>query len=226
MEFDDAIFYDKRKFYEHFSQILKEKQDIAYTFINHDDLRPRTIKIIGFVLDLTYLLLSYGLAFSESKINELYEINEEEVHFFSYILMFLASIIYCVLNNMTFGIFVDLILIQEEKLKGILKREKDNKNILKQKINEFIKDVQKRNIAFIIISFIILAFSFFYLLCFNYAYPYSQIEWIKASITIVIILQIASILRCFLITSLRFLSFKCRIEKLYKISKILLKIKR
>ena len=130
------------------------------------------------------------------------------------------------LNNMTFGIFVNLILIQEEKLKGILKREKDNKNILKQKIIEFIKDVQKRNIAFIIISFIILLFSFFYLLCFNYVYPYSQIEWIKLSITIVIILQIASILRCFLITSLRFLSFKCRIEKLYKISKILLKIKR
>ena len=85
----------------------------------------------------------------------------------------------------------------------------------------FIKDIQKRNLAFIIISSIILLFSFFYLLCFNYVYPYSQIEWIKSSIAIMIFMQLLSLLKCILETSLRYLSYRFNSEKLYKISKIL-----
>ena len=78
-----------------------------------------------------------------------------------------------------------------------------------------------RYLAFIIVVSIILIISFFYLLCFNYVYPYSQIEWIKSSITIMIIMQILSTLKCVLETSMRFLSYKFRNEKLYKICKFL-----
>ena len=106
-------------------------------------------------------------------------------------------------------------------LKKLLLREKDNPNTLKIKIVELIKDIKKRNIAFIITSSVILIFSFFYLLCFNYVYPYSQIEWIKSSITIVILMQILYVLKCLLDSGLRFLSFKLNSEKIYKIGKIL-----
>ena len=88
------------------------------------------------------------------------------------------------------------------------------------KIVELIKDIKKRNIAFIATSSVILLFSFFYLLCFNYVYPYSQIEWIKSSITIFILMQILYFLKCFLQSGLRFLSFKINSEKLYKISRL------
>ena len=47
------------------------------------------------------------------------------------------------------------------------------------------------------------------------------LKWIKSSITIVIIMQILSTLKCFLESGLRFLSFKCKSEKLYKISKFI-----
>ena len=83
------------------------------------------------------------------------------------------------------------------------------------------KDLKKRYIIFIIIVTIILIISFLYLLCFNYVYPYSQIEWIKSSIAIMIIMQILSFLKCILETSLRYLSYKCKSEKLYKISMFL-----
>ena len=92
---------------------------------------------------------------------------------------------------------------------------------LKKNISELISDLKKRYLAFIIIVSVILIISFFYLLCFNYVYPYTQIEWIKSSIAIMIIMQILSILRCLLETSLRYLSYKFRSEKLYKISKFL-----
>jgi hypothetical protein len=86
---------------------------------------------------------------------------------------------------------------------------------------ELMSDLKKRYIAFISVVSVILIISTFYLLCFNYVYPYSQIEWIKSSITIVIIMQALSTLKCIFETSLRFLSYKLRSEKLYKISKFL-----
>ena len=83
------------------------------------------------------------------------------------------------------------------------------------------KDIKLRYIIFIIIVGVILIISMFYLLCFNYVYPYSQSEWIKSSIAIMIIMQILSLLKCILETSLRYLSMKLNSEKLYKISLIL-----
>ena len=219
MEYDDAIFYDKRKFCEYFAQTLKEKQFFANTFFAHDDLNPRTIKIIFFVFYSNFEFVINGLLLSESSISDLFEVNEEEEHFSSFLKRSSRAIIFEILAIIALGIILDFILIEEKKLKGILKREKKDKNILKQKIKLFIKDIHKRYIAFIIFSSIILLFSFFYLLCFNYVYQYSQIEWIKSSITIIISMPLAGILGLFLVTSLRFLSFKCRSEKLYKISK-------
>ena len=220
MKYENAIYYDKRKFCEYFVECIKEKQIIFYTFIAHDNLRPRIIKIIYFVLNLSYYFVFNGLFFGESAISDLLKVTEKE-NFFSFFLRSYKEIILDVLTNVPFDFLVDLLLVEEKNLKDILKNEKDDQNILNQKINQFIKYIQIRNIVFIIISFIILFFSFFFLLCFNYVYPYSQIEWIKSSITIVIMAQLFSIFINFLRTCLRFLSLNCKVKCLYKKSQAL-----
>ena len=96
----------------------------------------------------------------------------------------------------------------------------ENKTILKQNINELINTLKKRYISFIIFVFVILIISLYYLLCFNYVYPKTQVEWIKSSILIIIIMQILSLLKCLFEAVFRLLSFKCESDKLYKISKI------
>ena len=83
-----------------------------------------------------------------------------------------------------------------------------------------IKELKKRYLAFIIIVFVIILISFFYLLCFNYVYPYTQMEWIKTSIMVIILRQILSCLIILLEAILRFLSFKIKSEKMYKFSKL------
>ena len=221
MYYDDAIVFEKRTFLEHFTDGLKEKQIIAHTFIAYHELKPRTMKVIVFILNVIFYFVVNGLFFSESVIRELYEVDEDKENFFSYFQRSIQRIVYSTLVSIVIGIITDFFFIEEIKLKKIFKREKSQPIILRQKIVELINDIKKRNIAFIIISSIILLFSFFYLLCFNYVYPYSQIEWIKSSITIVIIMQILSTLKCFLESGLRFLSFKCKSEKLYKISKFI-----
>ena len=154
--------------------MLKTKTNYYLYFFAHDDLRPRTIKIIYFTLNLIYIFVSNGLFFSESVISDLFKANESE-NFFTFFLRSYKTIIYDILADIPFEFLVDLLLIEEKNLKDILKIEKYDKDILNQKINKFIKYVQIRNVAFIIISFIILLFSFFYLLCFNYVYSYSQL---------------------------------------------------
>jgi len=221
MEFDDAVAKDKRKYCEHMKENLIEDQIITATFVSEDPLRPRTIKIMIFVLNLILYFVVNGLFFSEEVISELYYINEEDENFFSYLPRSISRLIYTTLVGVVVNIITNFFFLDEKKIKGIFRREKTDIKVLKQKITEIMKEIKKRYIAFIIVVSFILILSFFYLLCFNYVYPYSQIEWIKSSITIIIIMQLLSLLKCILETSLRYLSYKLKSEKLYKISKIL-----
>ena len=221
MEFDDALVKDKRTFCELFIENLKEDQIIANTFIAEDPLKPRTIKIILFILNIILYFVINGLFFSEEVISELYNVDEDKENFFSFMPRSIERLIYTTLVGIIIGIITDFFFVYEKKIKGIFRRDKDNKKAIKQNIIKLSKEIKIRNIAFIIIVSIILIISFLYLLCFNYVYPYSQIEWIKSSIAIIIIMQALSFLKCFLEISLRYLSFKIKSEKLYKISKII-----
>ena len=221
MEFDDAVSKDKRKYCEHMRTNLIEDQLITAAFVAEDPIKPRSIKIMVFILHLILYFVVNGFFFSEAFITELYNANEEDENFFSYLPRSIDKIIYTTLVSVVIGIITGFFFEDEKKIKGIFRREKDNITVLKHSMSEFMRNLKVKYFAFIIVASIILIISFFYLLCFNYVYPYSQIEWIKSSITIFIFMQILSLLKCILETSMRFLSYRFNSEKLYKISKIL-----
>ena len=221
MEFDDAVAKDKRTYCEHMVENLIEDQIILSTFIAKDKLKPRSIKIVIFILNVILYFVVNGLFFSEEVISELYNVDKEKENFFSFIPRSIERLLYTTLVSIIIGIITNFFFVNENKIKGIFKREKNDVPSLKRNMSKFMKDLKKRYIIFIIIVTIILIISFLYLLCFNYVYPYSQIEWIKSSIAIMIIMQILSFLKCILETSLRYLSYKCKSEKLYKISMFL-----
>ena len=218
MEFDDAIKKDHRSFCRYFIDTLEEKQSLAYTFLSSDPINTRMIKIILFLLNIELYFVVIGLFFSESYISELYYIDEEKDNFFSFISRVIDKVIYTTFVWVGIGYLTDFFVLEEKKVKGIFKRDKDNKILLKRNIAILIKEIQKRYISFIIMTIVIFVISLYYVLCFNYVYPKTQIEWIKASILILIIMQILSALKCLYETIFRFLSFKCESEKLYKVS--------
>lgn len=162
-----------------------------------------------------------GLFFGEDVISELYNVNDDEENFFSFFPRSIERIIYCTLVSIVIGIIADFFFVDEKKIKGIFRREKNDFPTLKNNITKFIKDLQVRYLTFIIIVSVIIIISFFYLLCFNYVYPYTQIEWVKTTITVIIIRQILSCLFIFLEAVFRFISFRVNSEKLYKLSRIL-----
>ena len=106
-------------------------------------------------------------------------------------------------------------------MKGIFNREKENVLNLKTEITKLNKKIKDRYIKFIIFVIIVLLLFGFYLLCFNYVYPNTQIEWIKSSIMLIIIIQILSVIIALAETLFRFLSFMFRSEKIFRVSKLL-----
>ena len=220
MEFDDAIKKDKRSFCRSFLDILEEKQSLAYTFISSDPINTRMIKFILFSLNITLYFVVNGLFYSENYISELYHTSEKDETFFSFVPRTIDKIIYTTLVSIFIGYLTDFFFLNENKIKGIFKRDKENRTILKRNIAIFIREIQRRYLSFIIMTFVILIISLYYILCFNYVYPKTQVEWIKSSILIIIIMQILSLLKCLFEAILRLLSFNCESDKLYKLSKI------
>ena len=220
MDYDDAIYKDKRTFAEYFCENFLEDQIIATTFIHSEPLKTRCLKIMLFILNIILYFVVNGLFFSEKYISEVYNLEGEE-GFFDFFPRSINRLFYTTIVSIIVAFIVDLFFFEEKKIKGIFKREKDNKIVLKEEIITLLESMQKRYLLFIIIVFIILFISFFYLLCFNYVYPKTQIEWVKSSITIMIVMQILSILKVLLETVLRFLSFRFKSERIYKISKLI-----
>ena len=146
MEFDDAIIKDKRTFCELFAENWKEAQIIANTFIVEDPFKPRKIKIIIFILNLMLYFVINGLFFSEEVISELYNIDEEKENFFSFIPRSIDRFIKTTLISIVIGIITDFFFIDEKKIKGIFRREKDDKKSLKENIVKFSKEIKIRYI--------------------------------------------------------------------------------
>ena len=220
MEFDDAIVKDNRKICEFLYQTIKEKQAIANTFCAVDVLKTRTMKLIIFILDIILYLIVNGIFFSENYVSEVYNIEGEE-GFFDFFPRSINRFVYTTVVSLIVGFIVGCFFFDEKKIKGIFIREKDDRITLKGEIVALLREMQRRYLIFVIIVFIILILALYYLLCFNYVYPYMQIEWIKSSIVIMIILQIISLLTCIFETIFRFLSFRYKSERIYKLSKII-----
>ena len=220
MDYDDAIKKDKRKFYIYLFESINRKQIIINAFISKDPLKPRSIKIMLFNINILLYFVINGLFFNDDYISKIYHLKNEE-KFFSFLPRSINRLSNTTLVSLVINFIVECFEIDEKKLRGIFIREKEDIISLKCEILLLIKLIKKVNLTFIIVCFFLLIVSFIYILCFNYVYRHSQIEWIKSTIIIIIIIQIVSILSSFLETILRYLSFYCKSEKFFRLSKLL-----
>ena len=220
MDYDDALNRDNRKFCEYFFETVKDKQVIANTFCAVDQLKTRTIKIIIFILNIILYFAVNGLFFSEDYISELFHSDEEE-KFFSFFSRSIDRFFYATLVGTFIGIIMDCIFVEEKKVKRVFIREQTDILKLKYQISLIIKNIKLNYLIFIILCFIISIFSWYYINCFNNCYPGVKAEWIKSSITIILLMQLLTILMAFLEAILRLISFKCKSEKIYKLKEII-----
>ena len=217
LDYDDAIKKDTRKYCEYLSDRLKSKQIFMDTFLNKENVKPLSIKCMILLLNLNLYFLVNGFFFSESYVSERFH-DESEETFFSFIPRSISRFFYTTCVSVIVSLVVDCIFIEEKKVKGVFLREKEDPFTLKYEISVIIEGMIKRYKIFIIVVFVINVISWYYVFCFNNVYPHMTNEWIKSSIAIIIIMQVLSTLVCILETSLRFISFRCKSEKIYKVS--------
>jgi hypothetical protein len=77
MDYDDAIRKDKRTFCEYFCEKLKSGQIILNTFFYKEPLKPRSIKILLFILQIELYLFVNGLFFNEEYVSQIFHLKED-----------------------------------------------------------------------------------------------------------------------------------------------------
>jgi hypothetical protein len=219
LDYDEAIMREKRNICKIFIEKLVVKQMILDLFYNNNWIIPKTIKAIFFIVRIDLYLFVNALFYSEDYITELYFSNKKE-EFFSFIPRSLNRIIYASVVSTVLDFIISLLFPSENKIKKILLRKKHLKE-MKNKIIIAIKKIINNYWIFIGVSYIFTIITWFYVSCFNNVYPYLKIEWIKSSIFIIIILQFISIISCLLYAVFRFISIKCKSEKIFKFSNYL-----
>ena len=219
MDFDDLLENDKRKYCEYYKEKLFENQIILNTFCYKEPFKPMSIKILLLLLQIDLYLLINGLFYDEKYVSKVFHLKKDT--FSDQLGRFFDNLVYAALVGIIINYIIEWLFIEESRLKKVFKKKKDELIILKDEINNIISDIKRRYIFFIIITFLITIFTWIHISCFNIVYPHLKWEWLIFSAIIIAIMQIFSAIICFLQTILRFISFKCKSEKMYKISYLL-----
>ena len=217
MIYEEALSADKRKFGTLYFNILIQKQPIFNIIFDDEKFRSRILKIIIHILSIDLYLVINGLFFSESYIDEIY-LSKKEEKFFSFIPRSISRIIYTSVVTVIVNFLINCILINEDKIKSTILREKKDITIMRGEIGIILYRMEKNIKIFIFVNFIIMLFSWYYISCFNHAYSYTKIEWIKSSLFILILVEIFPFLYVLIIAVLRRISLSCKSEQIYKIS--------
>ena len=216
MDYDEAIRKDQRKFCTCFTDKLKNEQIIINTFFSIEPIKPKAIKIILLILQIKLYFFVNGLFYDEEYISKIYHLEKDT--FLTIADRFLDNLIYAALVGIIVNYIIEFLFIEEQKIKKILKMEKDNIFTMKYEMIKILKSIKRRYLIFIIITFFISLLALVHIVCFNIVYYHTMEEWIIFSLIIIFSIQIATFLLCLFQTCLRFISFKFKSEKLFKLS--------
>ena len=220
MDYDDAIREDKRTFCQYFFDQIRNEQILLNTFFIKEILKPFPIKIILLILNTDLYFVINALFFNENYISDLLDPKNDNT--WSFLNRIMDRIITLTIIGVIINYIIEFLFVEEKRIKRIFKVGKENMIILKSEIVKIIKSTYTRYHIFIALSIVIMLFSLYYIFCFNNVYPSMKGEWIKSSLIIIAFMQVFPIFLCFLDTSIRFISFKCKSERLFRLSSILL----
>ena len=219
MDYDEILEKDKRNFCEYLKEKLLDNQYIINTFFNDEPFKPRSIKILLLTLQTDLYLFVNGLFYSEEYVSEIFHLEKDT--FYDTLSRFLENLVYAALVGIIIGYIIEWFFIEESRLKKLFKKKKEKIQELKYEINHIVRDIKIRYVLFIIITFIITIFTWIHISSFNIVYPNLKWEWLIFSGIIIVFMQIFSVIVCLVYSILRFISFKCKSEKIYKISYLL-----
>ena len=216
LSFLDALHMDFRTFGQYYWSLLKAKQLIIFTFINNKDNNIRVVKICLFILSFTIYFTINTFFFNDESIHKIYK-NKGEFNIPAQLMQIAISSTISVVLNMIIKYFSlsqkHILKIKDIKVKRAKIESKDIYKSLRIKLN-----------MFIVVGFLILLFSWYYLTIFCCIYKNSQIHLIKSVGISFIISMFYPVAISLIAAILRIISLGDKKKKkiiLYEISKLL-----
>ena len=219
MDYDNAIKRDQRSFCVYFVDNIKTDLLILNIFCNYEKLNPWPIKFLLFILNVDLYFFVNGLFFTEDYLSEI--LYDKDASFLDFIMRFIDRIYYITFIGIIINYIINCFFFEENVIKKLFKREKNNLFILKYEMAQIIKNIKNRYNLFIAICFFVSIVVWYYVFCFNNIYPSMKKEWIITSIITIFAMQFLNFLRILLETIIRFIAIKCKSERLFKISQFI-----
>ena len=218
-DFDDVLNREERTYCEYFYETFKNNQIFINTFFIHETLRPRSLKYLILIMTIELYFIINALFYNEEYLSELFNSEEEEDEFFSFVPRRFNQFVYTSAVSGIISYLIGYFFVEEDKIKRIFKRNKEEDNLkLKYELSVLVESIRSRFIGLICLSLFLSIICFIYISCFNIVYPYILKEWIKSSVFILVLMQIINFLITFLHCSIRYLALKYNSEKLFKLS--------
>jgi hypothetical protein len=132
LQYEDAIKFDKRTFFQYYISLLKKKHLIFFSFFPTDDYNLTTAKISLFLLSFSLYFTINGFFFSDKTMNKINE-NKGKLN----IIFQIPQILYSTIISSVINIILKYLSLSEKQMLSIKrqedyrKAEKEAKNIKK-----------------------------------------------------------------------------------------------
>jgi len=176
LEYEKALIYDKRSYFQYYWSLLKKKHLILFTFYPQNDYNLITLKISLFLLAFSLYFTINAFFFSDDSMHKVYV--DRGIYNFVYQIpqILLSSVVSAIINM----ILKNLSLSEKNIID--LKREKDE-TVFLEKSKSISQYLVKKFLIFFILSILLLLFFWYYISCFCGVYVNTQIIFIKNTFT-------------------------------------------
>ena len=171
LDYQDALKFDKRAYFEYYLSLLKTKHMLLFSFVTND-YNSLTIKISLFFFSFALYYTINALFINVKTVHNIY-VDKGKYIFGNQI----KKILYSNLISTTINFLINKLSLSEENvitIKNIINRKNYGKNLSKLKKYLLIKFI-----LYYILSFIFLSFFWFYVSCFCIVYKNTQLFLIK-----------------------------------------------
>jgi hypothetical protein len=172
LEYNKAIIYDKRVYFQYYWSLLKKKQLILFTFLPANDYNLLSLKIALFLLSFSLYFTINGFFFNDETMHKIHKDKGAFNIFFQIPQILYSSVIPAIIN-----MILKLLSLSEKDILD-LKSEKDINNV-GQKSKKTRQCLLTKFVSFFIISVLLLVFFWYFISCFCAVYINTQDILIK-----------------------------------------------
>ena len=167
-----ALRYDKRRYCEYYSSLIKTKHNLIFSFFYNDDYNSKIIKIDLFFISFVSDFAINALFFNDDTMHKIYEENGK----FQFLYQ-LPQMIYSFLISYIFNIPLNILALSEDDILT-LKNDKSDGN-LNKKQQIILKKLKIKFLLYYIISTLFLLLFWYYISIFCVVYAHTQIHLIN-----------------------------------------------